>query len=167
MSIRVEVLTSAHDRSTFTCGIDALDDWFRKRASQDQRRHVAQVFVALDGTRILGFYSLSMFSVSLDGLPAAHAKKLPRYEAIPAALIGRLARSLDARDQRIGELLLVDALQRVVRAAGDVAAWAIVVDAKDERGRRFYEQFGFMALPSRPMRLFLPAATAAAALARR
>lgn len=160
-----EALQPTHDRESFHSGNEALDAWFRTRAGQDQRRRVAQVFVAVEARRVIGFYSLSMFTLSLEALPPALAKKLPRYEAIPAAIIGRLARSLDARGTGVGDLLLADAVKRVVAASSAVAAWAIVVDAKDGRGARFYEAHGFIALPSRPLRLFLPMQTAIDAVA--
>lgn len=163
--MRFEPLDRRHDRSAFACGIRALDDWFRTRAGQDQRRRVAQVFVALDDQGIVGFYSLSMFTLALESLPANLAGKLPRYEAIPAALIGRLARHERARGSGIGDLLVADAVKRVLGAAESVAAYAIVVDAKDDRGRSFYLSHGFIPLPSRPNRLFLLAETAARAFA--
>ena len=143
----------------------ALDDWFRTRASQDQRRRVAQVFVAVDEQGIAGFYSLSMFTLALDSMPSQLARKLPRYDAIPAALIGRLARHVRLAGTGIGDLLLADAVTRVLAAARSVAAYALVVDAKDDRGRAFYQAHGFIPFPSRPNRLFLPIETASAALA--
>ena len=164
MPIRFELLHRRHDRSGFACGVPALDDWFRTRASQDQKRRVAQVFVALDEQGVVGFYSLSMFTLVLDSLPVDLARKLPRYDAIPAALIGRLARHARAAGARVGDLLVADAITRVLGAAESVAAYAIVVDAKDDRGHRFYESHGFTPLPSRPHRLFLLTETAAAAL---
>ncbi len=165
MPIRFELLSRRHDRRAFASGVPALDDWFRTRATQDQRRHIAQVFVAVDELGVVGFYSLSMFTLALESLPDELAHKLPRYEAIPAALIGRLARHERAKGSGIGDLLVADAVMRVLAAAESVAAYAIVVDAKDERGRRFYESHGFISLPSRPNRLFLITETAAAALA--
>ncbi len=165
MPIRFELLSRRHDRRAFASGVPALDDWFRTRATQDQRRHIAQVFVAVDELGVVGFYSLSMFTLALESLPDELAHKLPRYEAIPAALIGRLARHERAKGSGIGDLLVADAVKRVLAAAESVAAYAIVVDAKDERGRRFYESHGFVSLPSRSNRLFLLTETAAAALA--
>ena len=91
-------------------------------------------------------------------------RKLPRYEAIPADLIDRLARHARARGSRIGELLVADAVKRVLAAGASVAAYAIVVDAKDDVGCRFYRAHGFIPLPSRPNRLFLLTETAARAL---
>jgi predicted GNAT family N-acyltransferase len=164
-AVRFEVLSGDHDRATFRCGNAALDQWFRTRAGQDQKRKVAQVFVALREERVVGFYSLSMFTLALESLPDTLAKKLPRYDAIPAALIGRLARAEREKGTGIGDLLLADAIKRVLTAAESVAAYAIVVDSKDEAGKRFYEQHGFIPLVSRPARLFLLTQTAAAALA--
>lgn len=160
MTFRFEALGRSHDRMGFNSGVEALDDWFRLRAMQDQRRRVAQVFVALDEAGVVGFYSLSMFTLALEHLPEARARKLPRYDAIPAALIGRLARHQRAKGTGLGDLLLADAVHRVVSATASVAAYAIVVDAKDDRGQRFYEAHGFIPLPSNPRRLFLPIETA-------
>ncbi len=72
--LRFEQLHRRHERRTFTCGVPALDDWFRLRASQDVRRRVAQVFVALDDQGVAGFYSLSMFTLALDSMPAKLAR---------------------------------------------------------------------------------------------
>ncbi|MDP2269436.1 MAG: GNAT family N-acetyltransferase [Archangium sp.] len=163
--LRFETLAAAHKRDDFTCGNQALDQWFHTRASQDQKRHVAQVFVALRDDRIVGFYSLSMFTLALDSLPAALARKLPKYDAIPAAIIGRLARAESERGQGMGGLLVADAIKRVLAASESVAAYAIVVDAKDDAAKHFYEGFGFIPLASQPHRLFLLTQTAAAGLA--
>src|SRR5579863_3809402 len=98
-----------HDRAAFSCGVAALDDWFRFRARQDEQRNVARVFVALDDQHgIVGFYSLSSFTLTIADLPPEQAKRLPRYDAIPAALIGRLARDQKVRGEGVGGLLLAD-----------------------------------------------------------
>ena len=131
---------------------------------QDQRRRIAQVFVALDESGLVGFYSLSMFTLSLESIPEELARKLPRYDAIPAALIGRLARHECAKGTGMGGLLLNDALRRILDAAASVAAYAIVVDAKDDNASRFYRSRGFIPLPRRQDRLFLLAKTAAMAM---
>jgi ribosomal protein S18 acetylase RimI-like enzyme len=157
-------LGNHHDRAAFCCGQPDLDDWFRLRASQDERRNIARVFVAVDDDiGIVGFYSLSSFTLSLDDLPAELSNKLPRYDAIPAALIGRLARDGQVHGQGIGELLLADAVHRILGAAQSLAVFAIVVDAKNERAANFYREFGFRAFPMNLHRLFLLTSSAAAA----
>lgn len=165
MSITFEPLAKRHDRSLFCCGEDELDGWFQKRAGQDERRNVARVFVALDDdSQIVGFYSLSAFTLTLDEVPEDIAAKLPRYDHIPAALIGRLARHEHSRGKGIGEILIADALHRIVNVARDLAVFAIVVDAKNEKASDFYQSFGFTPFPLHPERLFMLTSTAAAAL---
>jgi GNAT superfamily N-acetyltransferase len=165
LKFHIEPLTKRHDRSHFTCGDPYLDDWFRRRASQDAKRDVARVFVAVEPDHgAIGFYSLSAFSLSLDDMPEDLARRLPRYEAIPAALVGRLATDLRVRGRGIGKLLLADAIRRILSATDRIAVFGIVVDAKTEDAVQFYEQFGFRRFPAHPLRLFLPTQTAMAAL---
>ena len=107
---------------------------------------------------IAGFYTLSAISIEAQSLPPALAKKLPKYP-IPAALIGRLA--IDSRHQGtgLGGFLLADALNRVIRASDAIAIYAVIVDAKNETAKKFYEKYGFQPFPQSPQRLFIPLAT--------
>jgi len=87
------------------------------------------------------------------------ARRLPKYPEVPATLIGRLAISEKFRGQRLGEFLLLDALHRALEQSRQVASAAVIVDAKDESARRFYEHFDFLSLPGTPNHLFLPMRT--------
>jgi GNAT superfamily N-acetyltransferase len=163
--LRVEPLDRSHDRSQFLSGDDTLDEWFRQKAGQDERRNLARVFVAIDSALgIVGFYSLSSFKLELTELPDEISRKLPRYDGVPAALIGRLVRDVRVKGQGIGKFLVVDALQRVLGAAKALAVFAIVVDAKDTSAGTFYQRIGFRPFPLRPLRLFILASSAANAL---
>ena len=156
-----------HDRTGFSCGVAALDDWFHIRAGQDEKRNVARVFVAVDDQRgIVGFYSLSSFTLAISDLPREYAKRLPRYDLIPAALIGRLARDARVRGEGVGDLLLADAVRRAIGASRSLAVFAIVVEARNEEAAAFYRNFGFAPFPSRPLRLFMPMSEAAEAVSR-
>jgi GNAT superfamily N-acetyltransferase len=167
VSIIIEPLASHHQRTAFSCGQPELDEWFHRRAGQDEKRNVARVFVALDDKLgIIGFYSLSSYTLTLSHLPEEIARKLPRHDVIPAALIGRLARDQRIRGQGVGDLLLADAVRRILGAGRSLAVFAIVVDAKDDGAAAFYRGFGFRPFPDRPLRLFMPASVAAAALER-
>jgi GNAT superfamily N-acetyltransferase len=164
LGLILEPLGKQHDRSKFACGQAELDDWFRRRAGQDERRNIARVFVAVDSDRgVVGFYSLSTFKLDFDDLPGELVGKLPRYDGILAALIGRLARDSGVRGKGVGELLVADAVRRILNAAQSLAVSAIIVDAKDVWAATFYEGFGFRRFPLRPNRLFLLASSAAAA----
>ena len=153
----VEPLGSSHDRVAFSCGVEALDNYLRKQASQDAAKRVAVCFVLTpDGKTIAGFYTLSQYAVDLVALPDALAKKLPKYPEVPATLLGRLAVSRDFKGRGLGEFLLLDALSRALVQSRQVASAALLVDAKDDAARKFYERYGFLALPNIPDRLFLP-----------
>ena len=156
----VEPLGAHHDRAAFSCGEPALDGYLQRQASQDIRRRVAQVFVAVGDApeKIAGYYSLSAASFEKDQLPPALAKRLPHYP-VPAAVLGRLAIDRAQQGRGLGEILLVDAIRRVVRASATIAVYAIIVDAKTERAQAFYERYGFRTFASEPRRLFLPLET--------
>lgn len=112
---------------------------------------------------MLGFYTLSM--AVADSAPIADVlqKKLPRYP-MPVALIGRLAIDTRAQGMRLGESLLIDALRRVVDAAGLVGCTGVIVDAKDDAAERFYTKYDFATIAETwPRRMFLPLATAKSA----
>lgn len=154
---RIEPLNNHHNRLAFTCGVEPLDRYLQKQASQDLSRRVAAIFILTpDGATIAGYYTLSAHAINLGELPANITKKLPRYPYVPATLLGRLAVSMDFRGQGIGELLLLDAFQRVLASTHEIASAMIVVDAKDENARNFYLHHQFIPLPTQPNRLFFP-----------
>jgi GNAT superfamily N-acetyltransferase len=160
-SFRIEQLSNSHDRSQFSSGSGALDRYFRDQASQDVKRRIATCFVAVNAEakeEVAGFYTLAATSVALDLIAAEIAKKLPRYPVVPAALLGRLAVASTYQGRGLGSVLLADALLRTARA--DLGVFAMVVDAKDEVARHFYERNGFTLLPGEARRLYLPIATA-------
>ena len=156
----VEPLGRQHDRKAFHCGAEALDHYFHQQASQDMRRRVAACFVAraIETNIIAGFYTLAATNIVLKELPEQTIKKLPRYPAIPAILLGRLAVSSGHRGQGLGAALLADALDRAARV--EIGAFALLVDAKDDQAAAFYRHHGFEALPDAPNRLFLALASA-------
>ncbi len=154
-------LSAIHDRAGFSCGVPALDRYFRELATQDIRRRVSNCFVARDATtgKIAGYYTFAATSIPLTELSPEQAKRLPRYPSLPACLVGRLAVDKGFRARGLGGLLIVDAIARAMRA--EPAIFALVVDAKDEVALGFYEHLGFHRFVSRPMTLFLPIAEAA------
>lgn len=155
---RVALLDAAHDRATFNSGAEFLDRYLREQVTQDVRRRVAACFVALaDGQRIAGYYTLASASLLLADLPASTGKKLPRYPTVPAVRLGRLAVDQAFKGKGLGGALLADALDRAARS--EIAAYALMVDAKDETATAFYRHHGFISLPDSPRILFLPLAT--------
>ena len=163
---RFEPLGRPHDRAAFSCGVPDLDRYFQRQARQDVQRHVAAVFVLQDGAeeRIAGYYTLSATAIGLTDLPDDLARRLPRYPDLPAVLLGRLAVDSRYQGQGLGEILLMDALARALTQSQQIAALAVIVDAKDEAAVGFYQRYGFQQLVDQPRRLFLPMQTIAALL---
>lgn len=161
----VEPLTRSHDRPRFSCGCGPLDEYLHRRALQDQRRRGSVCHVLLspaEPTRIIGYYTLSSYTIRLDGLPRALSEKLPRYPDVPCALLGRLAVDAAFRGRGLGEFLLVDAMQRCfTRVASQMAIYALVTHAKNDAAAAFYRRYEFIPLPATPLTLFLPMATIA------
>jgi GNAT superfamily N-acetyltransferase len=156
--LHVEPLSERHDRAGFASGVEPLDRYLRAQARQDARRRVSSCFVlvAADDPVPIGYYTLAATSVALVDLPEAITKRLPRYPAVPATLMGRLA--IDGRHQGrgFGELLLFDAFSRALRS--EIACYAFVVDAKDDQATAFYARYRFMPLAQGGRRLFVPMA---------
>lgn len=154
--LRIEPLNDGHDRASFACGNDDLDRYLHQTAGQDLRRQLSAVFVLTEaGTvSVAGYYTLSACDIEPTELPKELARRLPR-RSLPATLIGRLAVDLKFRKQGLGGYLLIDALIRAVRASREIGAMAVIVDAKDECARSFYERYRFQRFPNDPFRLFL------------
>jgi GNAT superfamily N-acetyltransferase len=156
-SLRVEPLGSRHDRGSFASGVEPLDRYLRSQATQDARKNMAAPFVLVLGDGALGgYYTLSATAVKLADLPDQAVRRLPRYPLVPATLLGRLAVDRRFQGRGYGRFLLADALYRVARS--EIASFAVIVDAKDESARRFYERESFLPLVDQPMKLFRPVA---------
>jgi GNAT superfamily N-acetyltransferase len=153
---RIERLSDAHDRSGFSCGQPLLDDFLKKLAGQYDRRDFARTFVAVqppDAT-VQGYYTLSGGSLDLSVLPEAVRKKLPRHP-VPVAHLGRLAVTQSAQGQKLGKLLLLDALRRCSQSSAEIALYAVEVVAIDDKARDFYLKYGFTPLTDDAHHLYL------------
>lgn len=154
---KIEPLGPQHDRAAFSSGSAPLDQYLKTQAAQVAAKNLTAMFVLTSaGKTILGYFTLSAFSIKLSDIPEQLAKKLTKMGEVPATLLGRLARSLDQKGKGIGQILLVDALKKALQNNATVASWAVVVDAKDEKASVFYKHFGFREFPNTPQRLFLP-----------
>jgi predicted GNAT family N-acyltransferase len=148
--LRIVPLSEAHDRAGFTCGVESLDRYLKTQAGQDVRRKANAVFVLTEPAKpadIVGYYTLCATALSQGDIPEAARKHIPRYPLVSATLIGRLAVAKDRQGQRLGAILLTDALQRAFDSASTVGASMIVVDALDETAAGFYAAHGFVQLP--------------------
>jgi predicted GNAT family N-acyltransferase len=109
--------------------------------------------------RVVGYYTLSAYGIRSSELPPAIPKKLPKYPLIPATLLGRLAVSHEHRGQKLGKLLLMDALYRSWKVATEVASVGVVAEAIDHSARDFYLHHEFIPLLEHPRKLFIAMGT--------
>ncbi len=147
-------------RAAFHCGNELLDKYFLERASRDVRENLSAVFVLLnvsDPDAVLGYYTLSTLQIDTGDIPDELRKRGGRYKNVGAILIGRLAVAQEHAGKGLGEILLMDALKKSLDSTKNIAAFAVVVDAIDEKAAAFYRKYGFM--PLRENRLFLPMKT--------
>lgn len=149
-----EPLNASHDPSAFDCGEAELTDWLRRHALAAHRAGSARVYVVHRVMRVVGYYALAAGSVEHEEVPARIRKGLARYP-VPVILLARLAVDQQERGRGLGAALLKDALTRAARAADEIGARAILVHAKDDEARSFYEHFDFEPSPSDPLHLFL------------
>lgn len=142
-AFRLEVLGAHHVRDGFASGVEALDVYFARQATQDVRRRASACFVAVEAQsgKVAGYYTLAAGGVPLTDLPEALTKRLPRYPSVPVARLGRLAVGQAFQGRKLGGGLLADAAIRAMRS--EVAVFALVVDAKDDAAEAFYIHHGF------------------------
>lgn len=151
-----ELLTATHAVSGFACGEPALDQWLSRHAMPSQASGAARTFVAVaDAKRVVGYYSLA--AAQIEARSAVHRllKGEPAGRPVPAVLLARLA--VDAAHQRlgVGRSLLQHAILSTLTAAEAVGVRALLVHAKDNTARQWYEQFGFDPSPTDALHLQL------------
>ena len=154
-AFRLEVLGASHSREGFACGVEALDAYFARQATQDVRRRASACYVAVEARtgKVAGYYTLAAGGVPLTDLPETLTKRMPRYPSVPVARVGRLAIDKLFQGQKLGAALLADAAVRAMRS--EVAVFALVVDAKDDVAEAFYRHHGFDRFGTKARQLFV------------
>ena len=165
---RIELLSKAHDRDGFDCGSEPLNLFLKQTARQHAERGISRTFVLVDESAmapkpVLGFFALNICQIKSESLTPAEATKLPRNVA--GVRLGRLAVAKACQRQGLGKALLVAAMGKFIEIFNTVGGIGLFVDAKDQEAKQYYEQFGFISLPSNELELFLPVKTIQEALA--
>lgn len=148
-------LSPDHVVAGFDCGVPALNEWLARFALVNQASGTSRTYVTLRSNRVVGYYAVSAGSVLREESPERVAKGLSRHP-VPVAVIARLAVDQSEHGKGAGAALLKDALVRIVSAADIIGVRAVLVHAKDDKARAFYERFDFVSSPVDPLQLFLP-----------
>ncbi len=145
-----------HQAADFACGKVSLDRWLVRYADQGERRDATRTFVATDTEgAVRGYYVLLAGQIEHSEATESVRKGLSRHFPIPVAILARLAVDRRHQGEGLGARLLADALERVCRAARDVAVRAALVHAIDDDAAGFYEHFGFRGLAAAPRTLMV------------
>ncbi len=150
----IEKLRREHLLDSFDCGKEDLNRFLKRQAWNSQQAHSAQTYVLVNDLRVLGYYSLAAGSVTHEEATERVKKGLARHP-IPVILLARLAVDASVHGKGLGSALLKDALLRTAQAADAIGARALLVHAKDDTAKAFYEHFTFEASPSDPYHLLL------------
>lgn len=157
--LSISKLTKEHDRAGFDCGNQALNHFISHLASQMIKRHETVIYVAHDQTKaVVGYYTLSAMQIDAQDDPKLLAKQ-SKHLPIPCVLLGRLAVDKSYQGRGIGRDLLLHALRNVKVLSQSLGLAFVVVDAKDETAKAFYQVYGFVELSRVPHRLCLPVAS--------
>ena len=151
---QIEKLSAAHATSAFNCGKEPLDRFLQRYALINQKAGSAQTYVACQGKMVAGYYSLAVGSVRHADAPGRVGKGLARHP-VPVMILARLAVDSTQQGKGLGRLLLRDALLRTLQAADIAGIRALLVHAKDDEAKAWYESFDFEPGPTDPRHLFL------------
>lgn len=148
-------LEKHHIIKDFDCGNDVLNKWLIRFALQNQQSDAAATFAVHTENRVIAYHSLAAGSVD-HNTATSRIKKGLSNNPIPVMVLARLAVDLEFQGRMIGKFLIKDAILRIVRASEEFGIRAILVHAKDEKARSFYEKFDFEPSPITPLTLMLP-----------
>lgn len=141
-------LERKHSLAGFSCGKPSLDVWFSRIALQAQAGGSAKTFVVLDGTRIAGYFSLTVGHVESLDAPERIRKGMGSH-SIPVVILARMAVDSHYQGKGIGRGMLQDAIRRALVIAEQAGIRALLTHPIDQNAERFYARFGFVPFPIR------------------
>lgn len=151
----VEKLSASHDIDLFDCGKEPLNRFLQRHALTNQAASSARTYVVCgENLRVVGYYSLAVGAVEHGSAPGRVTRGLARHP-VPVMLLARLAVDRSAQGSGLGKALLKDALLRTAQASEIAGIRALLVHAKDDEAKVWYERFDFEASPTDPYHLFL------------
>lgn len=150
----IQKLERSHIVEPFDCGYEDLNRYISRFALNNQSAGSAQTYVAIADKEVVGYYSLAVGAVAHSQAPIRMAKGLARHP-VPVMLLARLAVDNAVKGSGLGAALLQDALARTLQAADIAGIRAVIVHAKDDGARRFYEHFDFDPSPTDSYHLYL------------
>jgi GNAT superfamily N-acetyltransferase len=166
MTLSLVPISKSIQKLPFDCGYAILNDYFHLYAYKNDQLAIGKTFIAMTDDKIVaGYNTLSIAQIEAASLPDTMRSNLPRYP-VPAFRIGKLAVDRRCQGSGVGAWLLRAAFEKAISISASVGLYAVLVDAIDEKAKGFYSRFGFIPFVEHPLRLFLPLATIASAIAK-
>ncbi|HSP26073.1 MAG TPA: GNAT family N-acetyltransferase [Saliniramus sp.] len=165
LRVRIEEFDpKIHDRDGFSCGVERVDNFFKATANKLAGAGNLKLYVMISPEgETIGFHAINAHAIHYADLPAKFARTRPGHGMIPAAFIAMIGRDVRFRGQSYGADLPVDALRKIARASETLGLAAVLLDVldcgdRDKTAARqaMYSAFGFVALASNPLRMYLP-----------
>ncbi len=165
----VELDRNIHDRSSFDCGEDELNDFIKTKAAKHMAAGISRTMLLPatvplpDGKYpICSFYTITPGSIARETFPEDLVKRQPYYP-IPVFLIAQLAVHSEYHGKGLGKITLIKALEHLWKITAHMRAFAIIVDCLNENAQAFYTKHDFeiLCVHNNRTRMFLPMKTVA------
>jgi GNAT superfamily N-acetyltransferase len=152
-----KLLTKAHKKNDFDCGVLPLNSFLQNYALQNSKNNSSRTYVSIcKNTEIVaGYYTLTFGSISHQEATEKVKKRMPNYP-IPVMILARLAVCKNYKNLGLGRSLLSDALLRTIQASNIGGLRAVIAHAKDDIAKNFYLKYGFEESILDPYHLMLP-----------
>lgn len=154
-------LTAHHVTEGFSCGVDSMDQWLKRRSLKNQMQGASRTYVVCDAARVVAYYALASGAVTTMEATGRFRRNMP--DPIPVVVLGRLAVDRTLHGKGFGRSLVRDAGMRVIQAADTIGIRGMTVHALSDEARAFYEKVGFEPSPLDPHLLMITLADLGAA----
>jgi GNAT superfamily N-acetyltransferase len=154
MALLAPVLLHAqHQTEQFSCGVESLDAWLKRRAFKNQIQGASRTYVACHGNRVVAYYAIASGAVTCNEATGRLRRNMP--DPIPVVVLGRLGVDSSLHGQGLGRSLVRDAALRILQAADVIGIRGMTVQALSDDARVFYEHMGFEPSPLDPHLLMI------------
>lgn len=146
-----EPLVTRHNIDAFDSGVSSLDDWLKRRATQNHASGASRTFVVCDNNTVVVYYALASSAIAPAATPGRFRRNMP--DPIPVVVLARLAIYRSHQSKGLGRALFQDAARRVIHAAETIGIRGLLVHAMSEEAKAFYLRLVLELSPIEPMTL--------------
>jgi len=152
--LEFEKLSKHHKRNKFNSGEPKVDEWIKTKARQAQEKRLSITNVLCDSKAVVGYYTIAIGQLSLEELPEAEFKKLPKG-VVPIVTLAWLGLDISMQGRGLGDKLFVHALAHCYKTGLNFPYVAVIIDCMNEKAKKFYERYDFKEIVGHPMKLYI------------